>query len=437
MLRSLKIKLCLSHLNVINKNGSFLNRFNRNSTKLRLTTIKEYFSFLNLKEMRLSFFLLTIVSVLFVLHCKADLPIHCLRSQVLGSWKLFITEPTDSNKTLTCGHETPDDPARSYLALRSDFAPSQVYTVSLEKEHQVKHNGSVVGNWTMIYDEGYDIRFNNKRFVAFFDYYPNETGQVVSYCGGTVVGWYLDSSSGKRACFKGEKIISNENEKLTLIGVPLKQVSVVQPTVTGFLQLGYTSSEAKKFRGASPTVFHKQFSDHEYFADQINKLPNKLWKAAVHSVFENMTLSELNSFAGRKKFGGGDSTERPSLKSSSNPKDIDVSDLPKQFSWKDYLSEPREQKKCGSCYVFATMSMLEARIKIKYGKDVQLSVEHVLDCSYQNQGCHGGYPYFVGMFAKDHELVPESCSPYNNGKSHCSKCDIKSLPEHYKVSDHK
>jgi len=46
-------------------------------------------------------------------------------------------------------------------------------------------------------------------------------------------------------------------------------------------------------------------------------------------------------------------------------------------------------------------------------------VEHVLDCSFYNQGCHGGYPYLVGKFFKEFETMPKEC--YHKG-SCMNKC---------------
>jgi hypothetical protein len=53
--------------------------------------------------------------------------------------------------------------------------------------------------------------------------------------------------------------------------------------------------------------------------------------------------------------------------------------------------------------------MAEARLKLFYNHLVELSVEHVLDCSYYNQGCDGGYAILVMKFANEFELIPESC----------------------------
>lgn len=51
--------------------------------------------------------------------------------------------------------------------------------------------------------------------------------------------------------------------------------------------------------------------------------------------------------------------------------------------------------------------MLESRIKIKYGKTIKLSLDHLLDCSYYNQACNGGYPFLVNKFAHDFHLIED------------------------------
>ncbi len=62
----------------------------------------------------------------------------------------------------------------------------------------------------------------------------------------------------------------------------------------------------------------------------------------------------------------------------------DVSDLPKHFSWEQYIEPTYNQANCGSCYAIATANMLSIRLRIKFGEQVVLSPQHVLDCSYFN-----------------------------------------------------
>jgi len=42
--------------------------------------------------------------------------------------------------------------------------------------------------------------------------------------------------------------------------------------------------------------------------------------------------------------------------------------------------------------------MLEARYQQETNEPITLSIQHAMDCSVQNQGCDGGYPYLVEKF---------------------------------------
>jgi cathepsin C len=63
---------------------------------------------------------------------SADLPVHCVKHQIVGEWTLQLSKPAvKGNKRtkfinqghgiLTCGHDIPDSEATSYLAGESSF----------------------------------------------------------------------------------------------------------------------------------------------------------------------------------------------------------------------------------------------------------------------------------------------------------------------------
>lgn len=61
--------------------------------------------------------------------------------------------------------------------------------------------------------------------------------------------------------------------------------------------------------------------------------------------------------------------------------------------------------------------MMEARMgKIMADKGMpetfKLSIQQVMDCSAQNQGCDGGYPYLVEKFGEEYHLLDDACRPY-------------------------
>ena len=64
-----------------------------------------------------------------------------------------------------------------------------------------------------------------------------------------------------------------------------------------------------------------------------------------------------------------------SLKKTSEVPDGELDD---NFDWSnfegiDFTGESRDQGSCGSCYMIATITMLESRIKLYYGEEKALS----------------------------------------------------------------
>ncbi len=149
---------------------------------------------------------LLLILVALIREIVSDLPIHCLNSQVAGLWKFQLTKPSRLESPLmnNCGHMMPDHERSSYMALKQQF-PSLVYkemNIKLSENGQVdtpeefsqrnnnaklndfissgsprfrfktmkkteRQVGEVGDNWSMIYDEGYELRMENLRMVLF------------------------------------------------------------------------------------------------------------------------------------------------------------------------------------------------------------------------------------------------------------------------------
>uniref|UniRef100_A0A1A8HUX3 Dipeptidyl peptidase 1 n=1 Tax=Nothobranchius kuhntae TaxID=321403 RepID=A0A1A8HUX3_NOTKU len=100
--------------------------------------------------------------------------------------------------------------------------------------------------------------------------------------------------------------------------------------------------------------------------------------------------------------------------------------LPEHWDWRkvdgvNFVSPVRNQASCGSCYSFATMGMLEARVRILTNNTDApvLSPQQVVSCSEYSQGCDGGFPYLIGKYTQDFGIVEESCFPYIAKDSPC------------------
>ncbi len=79
-------------------------------------------------------FILTIALISFT---KADLPIHCLKSNIKGKWKFFAIKEKEIKKpdelyNLLCGHEMPSNEKTSHLSLE------MTQTESFEKTFEVE-----------------------------------------------------------------------------------------------------------------------------------------------------------------------------------------------------------------------------------------------------------------------------------------------------------
>jgi C1A family cysteine protease len=116
--------------------------------------------------------------------------------------------------------------------------------------------------------------------------------------------------------------------------------------------------------------------------------------------------------------------------------------IAKNWDWRNvgginYVPELRSQGGCGSCYVFATMNSLGSRLRIQTNNQDKtvFSPQFPISCNFYSEGCEGGYPFLVGKFFHEFEVVPESCFPYIQSDSKCSNvCDYTKNPKKYRVS---
>ena len=119
----------------------------------------------------------------------------------------------------------------------------------------------------------------------------------------------------------------------------------------------------------------------------------------------------------------------------------DLSHLPKEFNWKEKIPNPESQGNCGSCYAISAKQMIISRLNIKNIKDAKISIDHILDCNYFNQGCDGGFAFFVSRFGNNFYFLDEKDYQIKNKNSkslkrECEKIDEKNLNKVYKIGDY-
>lgn len=79
------------------------------------------------------------------------------------------------------------------------------------------------------------------------------------------------------------------------------------------------------------------------------------------------------------------------------------------------VSPVKDQGFCGSCYAFAAVADIESSYLFR-GKSVDLSEQHIIDCSkvFGNDGCNGGWMGFAFAFAMLKGITTELRYPQSN-----------------------
>lgn len=384
----------------------------------------------------------------------ADLPVHCLRHQLVGDWDFFLGEP--SHMRSSCGHLRPDD---------EELQPS----VFLEKIHEQRKvrltNPNVAlsskdanGRWTMIYDEAFEVNVEDLSFLAFsrWDYeLLDGVRRNVSHCGKTQLGWYRSQDRTRWGCFFARKSVPAE------IHERLKGESLA--------------------RMLRPPHHDEPLGEehHREVAEGLNKRQSQ-WSARPHlRRLSGKSLRQMNDMAGiyrslRVKGQGAGRTappelEPPSVRSSAvsflqrgtETKSVSLDELrrdladdaviqegmlPVSWDWRNvsglnYLDEVLDQGECGSCFAVATIRMLSARHRVKQRNAYHepFSISFPLHCSEYNQGCNGGYAFLLSRWSQDVGLVPESCHPYPAETATFDKCGLTCDPDklrRWRADDH-
>jgi len=414
-------------------------------------------------------FLLAFLALLPIPGVHCDIPVHCLRHQVVGEWHFKLSALQTERSS--CGHARPDvetnEPSTEPHA-------ASVKHISLFQPNVAKTSNDTAGTFTMIYDEGFEVHVDGLVFFAFsrFDMVkgPDGTAHNVSKCGETLRGWYRDTSRSKWGCYVATKA---GQPKVSLIQLePVPQPQARSPDYDKPLTLDWHKPRAKRLN-----------------------LLQKSWTAKVYDRFVGKSLRELNSYAGiqrtlpreklrqkpkqesllqtsrkrceesppKKHTKKGEVlprillSDRAAQKPCQLRKEVEVFShsadvqmhqvekaLPTIFDWRNhngqnFLEPVMDQADCGSCYMVSTMRMLSARHKIKTNnsKAEPWSINFPLMCSEYNQGCKGGYAFLATKWSEDIGLLPESCAPYDVSGTCKIQCDTKKIKKRYHASNHR
>jgi len=302
---------------------------------------------------------------------KGDTPANCTHDDLVGKWKFYLSSGGHS-KDIDCSNPG---------------VMSQVISLTLSSYNAVtKDDDGEVGSFNLIYNQGFEVTLGYRKLFAFFKYDQINSTYADYWCNQTMQGWSHDVLGNDWACFKAVKQDASEGYHHEVVKTPFE---------IGLLQLPYSVPVD--------------------FIELIN-LAQDSWTATVYPEYEKYTYDHILRRSG---FLNGPLT-RPKKNLATPYSEKSYANLPKSFDWRNvngvnYLSPIRNQGHCGSCYAFASMGMLEARMRILTNNTQTpvFSPQDVVACSRYSQGCDGGFPYLIaGKYAQDFGVVEEQCYPY-------------------------
>mmetsp|Transcript_17584 Transcript_17584/g.31743 ORF Transcript_17584/g.31743 Transcript_17584/m.31743 type:complete len:548 (+) Transcript_17584:83-1726(+) len=381
---------------------------------------------------------------------RADLPVHCLRHQIVGEWD-FKLGPLGPKRS-SCGHRRPDDqneqPSEDYVASLGETSGQRI---RLEDPSTSVGEDGATGTWTMIYDEGFEVALRDQVFFAFsgFDFVTAEDGarRNVSQCDRTQVGWYHDKLRDSWGCYVARKTTATSAPRAA--AKPITEMISSRVSAAKRIAVAAASELLPEDVTIEPPVYKPWVPDsagydapmHKEWQKSLASALNFLqlgWEAQAYTMFSGKTPRELNRLAGvRRNSGARPPRSKPSSFSSFlgiGSRVVRRSGGFDSFDWrqkdgKNWLTPVVTQGDCGSCYTISTVHMLTARHRIQKGdpEATSFSVSFPLYCSEYNQGCDGGYGFLQSKWSEDVGLVPESCAPFSQGGGRCeisAECDL-------------
>ena len=143
--------------------------------------------------------IITILLIACISLIKCDTPANCTYEDIRGTW-VFHEGPRGNDKTVNCSANVN---ITSGLVLTLEFP-----NIATDE------NGNV-GFWTIIYNQGFEVVINNRKYFAFSLYEQN--GQnVTSYCTHTFWGWAHGTGVNPSdwSCYIGAKLDSQAKPKV-------------------------------------------------------------------------------------------------------------------------------------------------------------------------------------------------------------------------------
>eukprot|EP00511_Aplanochytrium_stocchinoi_P011215 CAMPEP_0204863458 /NCGR_PEP_ID=MMETSP1348-20121228/3333_1 /ASSEMBLY_ACC=CAM_ASM_000700 /TAXON_ID=215587 /ORGANISM="Aplanochytrium stocchinoi, Strain GSBS06" /LENGTH=560 /DNA_ID=CAMNT_0052013793 /DNA_START=331 /DNA_END=2013 /DNA_ORIENTATION=- len=357
--------------------------------------------------------------------------------------------------------------------------------------------GCVNGTWTMVYDEAIIVKSPDYDLLMFLQYEikPEFRNRHItsmenldyfnSLCTLSFSGWWSEGGTKDKGCAIGRNISPVEKAKIHSSEMRMEgEKSTFMVSPSSLLQLQSRDRVRHRHRSgnrmslvnaASEDSEIKTFLDEEWKVDigLINYINSNNFGWTAHKdsakTFAGMSRREVFKMGGRHRYHYNNADKGTTLEKVDVSHEVSITlnqmkdetakknelkrrqcieeKMPKQFTWqgaqgfdKDIMTPVVDQGSCGSCYAEASVDAATIRYRIAHynsheseSRSVVFSVDEVLNCAPQNQGCDGGYPDIVGFYAKHIGLITKDCSPNfssnDDNKKEC-KTDCKRYYAH-------
>jgi hypothetical protein len=137
----------------------------------------------------------------------------------------------------------------------------------------------------------------------------------------------------------------------------------------------------------------KHFETRQAAVDAHNRQQGRLWKAGINHLADK-TPEELAMLRGYQHIPNGGSSRSTSLVAISKSVALNVSHLPKAWSYKEggnalkAMEDVKDQGGCGSCWAVSAATVLRAHAQL-YQSDHTFSAQQILECTPNPKKCGG------------------------------------------------
>lgn len=144
-------------------------------------------------------------------------------------------------------------------------------------------------------------------------------------------------------------------------------------------------------------------------------------------MFELKPYSDLTAEEFKKKYAGLDVSKMTNTELSADIEANTADNAAPSLLGQAFSIPIRDQGECGSCWAFSTIATVEKQYWDIKKQIVSLSQQELVDCSTEDNGCDGGWPYNTYSYVKQYGISAGSSYPYTGSQSNCEREEVKRL----------